>query len=148
MMACDEDNRPMFECWSNDGVSGKPCRPCGIRRRQPCCYDDANASDTSLHSCHSDNALRQWTTATMCCPRPSCCPSVHCCKAAKSRKGRSTSAGDDNERRDGTSELQDAYDDNSLNCNYNRCTYMTNSSSSLLSPHHPFFFIHCFIIHD
>lgn len=132
----------MFECWSDDGVSGKPCRPCGIRRPQPCCYDDADASDTSLHSCHSHNALRQWTTATMCCPRPS----ARCCKATNSRKGRSRSTGDDNERRDGSSELLDAYDDNNINCNYNRCTYITNSSSSsLLSPHpHPFFFYSSF----
>ena len=141
-MAYDEDNRPMFECWSDDGVSGKPCRPCGIRRPQPCCYEDG--SDSSLHSCHSQNALKQWTTATMCCPRPYCRPSARCCMAAKSRKRRSRSAGDDDERRDGSSELLDAYDDNNLNYNYNRCTYITNSSSSLVSQPRPCPFLSSF----
>lgn len=117
VMADCEDNIRLFDCWSDDGGSGTPCRPCGVRRPQLYCGDDA--SDTSLHSCNSAEALKQWTTTTMFCPRSSN-RSARCCFPS-SRKRRSKSAGGDNERRNGSSDLHDANDFNTAN--YNCCTY-------------------------
>ena len=121
MMAnCEEDTQRLFDAWSDDGGSGTPCRPCGVRRPQ--LYRHDQGSDSSLHSCNSADALKQWTATTTCCP-PNYCASARCWTAARSsRKRRSKSAGDDGERRNGNSQLQDAYDCNKDN--YNRCTYI------------------------
>jgi len=112
----DMDNRPMFDCWS-DEEAGRPCMP--WRARKPQLHLNDNVSDSSLHSCNSAAALKQWTTATTCC-RPVCRPPAPCCMAARRRsKRRSKSAGEDEKDR---SELLDECDINNINCN--RCTYI------------------------
>jgi len=77
---CPEYNERLFDCWSDDDEARKPSR---LQRRY--CHDDA--SDSSLHSCHSADALKQWTTATtcscsksrrVCCPNPRCARYTYC----------------------------------------------------------------------
>lgn len=104
------DSGRLFDCWSDDDEPGNPCRPCGFRRPQQYCYD--NASDSSLQSCHSADKLRQWTVATLYCPKPRC-PAA----ARPSRRHRSRSTGEDDERRRRSSSLEmlDADDNNQVN---------------------------------
>ena len=117
-MSCCEHTQPLFDCWSDDGGSGKPCRPCVVRG--PPLYSHDNASDSSLHSCNSVNALKQWTASTV-CGLSARCPVARCCMAPRSsKKRRSRSAEGDGERRNGSSDLLDACG------NYNRCTYIQN----------------------
>jgi len=105
-----------LDCWSDDGEV--PSRPGGVRRPERYYRDDA-ASDTSLHSCHSADAVKQWTTATdysasrrgpATCRSPSTSPAAR----ASRRRRRRTSAGGEDERRQGggsSSEMLDADND-------------------------------------
>jgi len=68
VMEGPEDNRRLFDCWSDGGTSRRPCRPqYGVTRPEVYYGGDA-PSDTSLHSCNSTDELKQWTASAVCCP--------------------------------------------------------------------------------
>jgi len=111
-----EDNPQLYDCWSDDG-GGLSCRPCVGCRTQFYCCD----SDSSLHSCNSCDALRQFTATTSpFCPRTST-HSARCWTAKTARKQQQRSRSADGDGRNACWDLLDANDANDC-CS--SCTYV------------------------
>ena len=112
-----EDSRRLYDCWSDDGGSGtRPCRPCVVKRTQLYCCDNAG-SDSSLHSCNSSDALKQWTATSVICPRWST-NSARCWRAKACRKQRRSKSANGDGGQNASSDLMDAND-----C-YSTCTFV------------------------